>query len=395
MIPPRLHAALDAASAAALLATAAAARPGAPLRGPLGAIGLAVAAYSLATRYRGAPRPGRPIPMDKHRLLDAAQGAACLALAREAETPATRGFLRAYGLFSLGAAAFASPPGPRGIDLPEAAVSARDLAPDLSYLRCGIVNVAFIGPAGAGDRGWFLVDAGIAGSAGAIRGAARRRYGAARPAAILLTHGHFDHVGALEALARDWDVPVYAHKAEHPFLSGRRAYPPAAPEVGGGAMAELSFLFPRHPLDLGGRLRSLPEDGSIPGLSGWRWIATPGHSPGHVSFWNDRSRSLIAGDAVVTAQQESLSGALFPRGRLQGPPAYFTPDWAAAERSVRRIAALQPDLILTGHGPAIQGRAVARALKTLAEDFPRLGLPARSRYIEGGAGAGGLIPKLR
>src|SRR5688500_3323529 len=76
-----------------------------------------------------------------------------------------------------------------------------EIAPDLAYQRLAIVNVVYVGRPVAGDRGWVLVDAGIFGTAGLIRSAAERRFGAdARPAAILLTHGHFDHVGVLETL---------------------------------------------------------------------------------------------------------------------------------------------------------------------------------------------------
>lgn len=379
MIPPRLHATLDAASAAALVLLPHALRWPARLSRPLALAGLGVAAYSLATRYRGGPGPG--IGLDRHRLLDAAQGAACLAAGLQESRPGPRAFLTGYGGFSLAAAALTSPKGPEGVALPAGALAGDDaIGPDLMRLRCGIVNLAFIGAPDAGDRAWFLVDAGLAGSASFIRRAARARFGTARPAAILLTHGHFDHVGALEELADGWDAPILAHPAERPFLDGSRSYPPPAPEVGGGMMAELSPLFPRHPIDVADRLADLPGDGSIPGLDGWRWIATPGHSPGHVSFWHEATGRLVAGDAISATRQESLSGAALQIPRLEGPPAYFTPDWTAAEDSVRRLAALRPQAVIAGHGPALAGPDFTRALDRLAERFATLGLPRRSRY---------------
>ena len=377
MIPPRLHARLDAASAAALLLLPSALQWPARLVRPLALAGLGVAAYSLATRYR--EDADGAIDLGQHRMLDAAQGAACLAAGLAERASGPRAFLTGYGAFSLAAAFLTQPEGPRGVTLPPDAV-AEDLGPDLVRLRCGIVNVAFIGPVNAGDRGWFLVDAGIGGSGAAIRAAAESRFGTARPKAILLTHGHFDHVGALEELAREWDAPILAHRHERPFLDGTRSYPPPAPEVGGGSMAELSPLFPRSPLNVTDRLQDLPGDGEVPGLPGWRWIHTPGHSPGHVSFWHEASGSLIAGDAISTTQQESLSSAALQTPHLQGPPAYFTIDWEASGRSVRRLAALRPQVMIPGHGHAVAGPVFLAALDRLAQDFAARGVPRHSRY---------------
>src|SRR5829696_6192100 len=137
-----------------------------------------------------------------------------------------------------------------------------ELLSELAYQRLAIVNVMFVGRR---DGAWVLIDAGMAGSANVIANAAERRFEERpRPQAIILTHGHFDHVGALEKLAERWDVPIYAHELEIPFLNGSTAYPAPDPSVGGGLLARLSPLFPRGPYNFSQRLQVLPADGSVP-----------------------------------------------------------------------------------------------------------------------------------
>jgi glyoxylase-like metal-dependent hydrolase (beta-lactamase superfamily II) len=270
----------------------------------------------------------------------------------------------------------------------------RSVAPDLAMLRVGFVNVFIYGRPGAPSGSWVLIDAGLPGSASRITRAARQWIGPwAQPAAIVLTHGHFDHRGALHSLAEMWDVPVYAHYLELPYLTGRSAYPPPDPTVGGGAMSALSRFYPRGPIDLGTRVRPLPEDGSVPEMPGWRWIHTPGHTPGHVALYRDEDRTLIAGDAFVTTKQESALAAITYTPKIQGPPAYFTPDWVSARSSVERLAALEPERAATGHGPVISGEPLRQGLHRLARDFDRVAKPRRGRYVRQPAiaDAGGVV----
>ncbi len=257
----------------------------------------------------------------------------------------------------------------------------RPITRDLAYQRTGIVNVYYSGKPTRGDRSWVLIDAGVKPFSATIGEVAARRYGHGnRPSAIVLTHGHFDHVGALESLAKAWDVPVYAHPLEIPYLTGRASYPPADPTVGGGAMAALSWLYPRGPIDLKGGVRPLPADGTVPGMPGWRWIHTPGHSPGHVSFFRDADRTLIAGDAFITTRQESALSVLTQYPEMHGPPMYYTIDWKAAKKSVESLAALEPEVAATGHGIPIAGPSLRASLHELARDFDRRAVPVHGRY---------------
>ena len=208
-----------------------------------------------------------------------------------------------------------------------------------------------------------------------------------------MTHGHFDHVGVLKDLAEKWETPIYAHPLELPYLDGRASYPPTDPTVGGGLMARLSSLYPTSPVDVSRWLQPLPADGTVPGLPGWKWLHTPGHSPGHVSLWREDDRTLIAGDAFVTTKAESAYEANFAQDpELHGPPQYFTTDWVSAKQSVQALAALEPRLVLTGHGHALGGTEMCAALHTLADHFDQIAVPTQGRYVGHPARADGNGP---
>jgi glyoxylase-like metal-dependent hydrolase (beta-lactamase superfamily II) len=209
-----------------------------------------------------------------------------------------------------------------------------EVLPDLYSHTIQIVNLFLVGKPGTKD--FVLVDAGMPGSFEDIVALAEERFGSdAVPKAIILTHGHFDHVGALIELVNHWNVPVYAHELEIPFLTGQRNYPDPDPTVEGGMVAKMSPLFPNEAIDIGNHVQKLPDDGTVPGMPGFRWVHTPGHTPGHVSFFREEDEALIAGDAFVTVKQESLYKVITQEKEISGPPRYLTPDWPAAWESVK------------------------------------------------------------
>jgi glyoxylase-like metal-dependent hydrolase (beta-lactamase superfamily II) len=260
---------------------------------------------------------------------------------------------------------------------PDETVPLDTVAAGVVGLRVVMVNVFAV----VGELGWTLVDAGLRGSATSIRTWASKRCGKTPPNAIVLTHAHFDHVGALDSLLDDWDVPVFVHRDELPYVTGASEYPPPDPSVGGGLMARMAGLYPRSPIDISDRAQVLSEDGRVPFMPGWRVLHTPGHTAGHVSLFRDADRTLIVGDAFCTTRQESFLAVATQKPELHGPPTYFTTDWDAARDSVRRLAALEPAFVAPGHGQPMAGSDTTRALHELAQRFDEVARPEKGKYV--------------
>ncbi|MGB8022420.1 MAG: MBL fold metallo-hydrolase [Candidatus Nanopelagicales bacterium] len=231
---------------------------------------------------------------------------------------------------------------------------------------------------------WVLIDAGWAADVRRIQRAAASLFGDdSRPAAILLTHCHPDHAGSALALARRWGCPVCMAAEELPIALGDFAAMKAfAGPLDRWVVLPVMRAIGRRRRDallarssLGEVARKLDPGVGVPGLPGWKCIPTPGHTPGHVSFFRTADRVLISGDALVTLKVNSWSGLLLQRPGLSGPPWYTTWNPQVAKESIGILASLKPTVLAGGHGLPLTGSGTAAALRAFAAqgDAPNTG----------------------
>jgi glyoxylase-like metal-dependent hydrolase (beta-lactamase superfamily II) len=125
----------------------------------------------------------------------------------------------------------------------------------------------------------------------------------------------------------------------------------------------------------------LPPDGSVPDLPGWQWVHVPGHTPGQIALFRQSDRLLISADAFVTVEQDSMYKVLTQKQEVCGPPVYLTTDWDAAYDSVKRLAALNPEIVISGHGTAMQGAELREGLERLVSRWKEVALPAHGKWV--------------
>lgn len=253
---------------------------------------------------------------------------------------------------------------------------AENITKDVAYYRTLLSNIVMIG---APNEDWVLIDTSLKRYHERIIHACETRYGTKAPKAIILTHGHFDHAGSAKKLADYWNVPIFIHEREMDYVTGKQSYPPGDPTVGGGFISLLSAIFPTKPEHLEKMVQPLPKNGEVPYLQDWKYIETPGHTKGHISLYRKKDGILIAGDAISTEKPESSWSVIFPLQHVYGPPAYFTEDWHIAEESVRKLAQLQPNMIIAGHGLPMKGTVMQEELEKLTSNFMELALPKHKR----------------
>jgi glyoxylase-like metal-dependent hydrolase (beta-lactamase superfamily II) len=219
----------------------------------------------------------------------------------------------------------------------------RQIAPDVFHLPLmprNAVNAYLIGD--------VLVDTGMRTSAGKIKEA----LGGRKLQAIALTHAHGDHGGSARKLSDALGVPVWVGSADREAAEtgkvvAKSPYNKPPLSVIAGAMGNM----PAVPI-----ARDLREGDDL--TAGFTVLDTPGHSPGHVSFWRASDRVLICGDVFFNMN------LLTTVPGLREPPGPLTVDTAQNRESERRLAGLEPAVAGFGHGPVIEGDA--------GEQFARL-----------------------
>ena len=205
------------------------------------------------------------------------------------------------------------------------------------------------------EHGPALVDTALPGQFDAIASALEEAgTSAAGLTRIILTHHDIDHVGSLPQLVEASGAQVLASTVEAPYIDGTTTPRFAAPEAleRHPQLRAVADHFRPTPIDL-----LLEDDARLDLAGGVRVVSTPGHTPGHICLYLERSRILIAGDALSAEN-----------GQLRGPNPSATPDMAEAARSVAKLAALDVATIVCYHGGVVDSDAGAQ-LRRVADEL--------------------------
>jgi glyoxylase-like metal-dependent hydrolase (beta-lactamase superfamily II) len=203
-------------------------------------------------------------------------------------------------------------------------------------------------------NGNTLIDAGLPDQTEAISAAlVEAGIGVRDLRRIIFTHQDLDHVGSGAALVRQSGAMVLAHPADAPYIEGRLRPVKPTPEM----LEQRPHM--REVLD---RLEPVGVDEQVENgtrlelAGGTQVVSTPGHTPGHISLYLERSKILIAGDAL-TAEG----------GYLNGPNPPVTLDMHTAIDSLRRLADLDIDTIICYHGGVVSDDANGQLQRVIEE----------------------------
>jgi hydroxyacylglutathione hydrolase len=160
---------------------------------------------------------------------------------------------------------------------------------------------------------------------------------------LALTHVHPDHQGVAKDVCETRQIPLACHADDVDAMEGRRPVQEAAPTNPYNRIIRRIWQGPPYEVE-----RVLQAGDSV---AGFRVVHAPGHARGEVIYFRDSDRVAICGDVI-----RNMSYATGLPG-IKEPPDIFTYDPAENRRSIRKLADLNPSLILPGHGPAVTDMA--------------------------------------
>jgi len=220
------------------------------------------------------------------------------------------------------------------------------------------------------ERDAVLVDAGLADQLEQLREQAKLAgVPLARITKLIVTHQDIDHIGGISPLLAEEGehIEVLVHELDRPYVSGEKRLLKASPENLerlSGRMASLpeerrqavldAFLNTKARVD-----RSLTDGERLPYCGGIVVVHTPGHTPGHICLYLERTKTLVAGDALNVVED-----------RLTGPSPQSADDLSQAKRSLEKLAAYDIETVVCYHGGPYTGGVNAHIAELANEPAP-------------------------
>lgn len=200
-----------------------------------------------------------------------------------------------------------------------------------------------------GDDELTVIDAGLPNNAGAILAYVKRM--GRKPTdvkRIIITHGHIDHIGSLDALKKATGAQVAAHRDDADFIAGRKSMPRPKGSASLIFRILMALVKARHV-----QVDVLLEDGQE--IAGLLVLHTPGHTPGSIALLDKKNGAIFVGDTLRVGKN----------GAVEASSERFTWNQELAEKSMKRIASFDFDVLLSGHGEPLKPLAAEKVREFL------------------------------